>query len=296
MVAYPQVFPLEVINWTTRHTDTYPEIDPTTQSNHSGKAVFITGASRGIGLATAISYAVAGVSHLGLGARGDLTPAHDAIVARLKALNRPLPAILLVRLDVASEQSVESAAQKVASSWGRLDLLVNNAARLDAFAPVVDSTVDSWWGQFEVNVRGIFLTTRAFIPLLLRGGDKTIVNTSSIGAHLVMHGASSYQSGKLTLLRYGEFLMHEYGEQGLLVYGVHPGNVETDMADPMTDEFKTYLTDTVELPADSLVYLTQEKRDWLAGRYVDLTWDMPKFLARKDEIVTGDKLKVRLVI
>jgi NAD(P)-dependent dehydrogenase (short-subunit alcohol dehydrogenase family) len=132
----------------------------------------------------------------------------------------------------------------VQDEWGHLDLLVNNAARIDSFAPVLESSTDSWWGQYEVNVRGIFFTIRAFIPLLLKGGDKTIVNTSCIGAPFVMHGASSYQTGKLTLLRYGEFLMHEYGEQGLLAYSIHPGNVMTDMSDYMTEDFKTYITVT----------------------------------------------------
>jgi hypothetical protein len=48
--------------------------------------------------------------------------------------------------------------------------------------------------------------------------------------------------------------------------------------------------------ADSLVFLTQEKRDWLAGRYISLNWDMPTFLSKEDEVVKGDKLKMRLVV
>ncbi len=56
------------------------------------------------------------------------------------------------------------------------------------------------------------------------------------------------------------------------------------------------LKDTPELAADTMVFLTQEKRDWLAGRFVSVAWDMPEFLAMKSEIVEGDKLKVRLVV
>jgi hypothetical protein len=54
--------------------------------------------------------------------------------------------------------------------------------------------------------------------------------------------------------------------------------------------------DTAELSADTIVFLVREKRDWLAGRYVNCTWDMPELMAQKEEIVNGDKLKVRLVI
>ncbi len=56
------------------------------------------------------------------------------------------------------------------------------------------------------------------------------------------------------------------------------------------------LIDTPELGADAMVFLTQEKREWLAGRYVSLNWDMPTFLSKEEEIVKGDKLKMRLVI
>lgn len=56
------------------------------------------------------------------------------------------------------------------------------------------------------------------------------------------------------------------------------------------------LTDKPEVAGDTIVYLTQEKRDWLAGRYISCTWDMPEFLAKKDEIVSGDKLKVRMAV
>jgi hypothetical protein len=56
------------------------------------------------------------------------------------------------------------------------------------------------------------------------------------------------------------------------------------------------LVDTPELAADSLVFLTQERRPWLAGRYLSLNWDIPKLLSMKDDIVKGDKLKMRLVV
>ena len=55
-------------------------------------------------------------------------------------------------------------------------------------------------------------------------------------------------------------------------------------------------TDTPELAADIIVWLTQERKDWLAGRYLSASWDMPEVMARKDEIVQGDKLKVKLVL
>ena len=56
------------------------------------------------------------------------------------------------------------------------------------------------------------------------------------------------------------------------------------------------MTSEVSLPADALVWMTHQRRDWLAGRYVDLSWDMPELMSREEEIVKGDKLKVKLVV
>ena len=61
-------------------------------------------------------------------------------------------------------------------------------------------------------------------------------------------------------------------------------------------KFRAVFIDTPELAADSVVFLASERRDWLAGRYISATWDMPQLMAMKDEIVKADKLKVRLVV
>lgn len=66
---------------------------------------------------------------------------------------------------------------------------------------------------------------------------------------------------------------------------------------PFLGQFLTALvmTDTLELCGDTVVYLTSEKRDWLSGRYINVTWDMPELMAQREKIVAGDKLKIRLV-
>ena len=76
-------------------------------------------------------------------------------------------------------------------------------------------------------LKGVFDLTRVFIPLLLKGGDKTIINVSSIGAHVVFPGASDYQPAKLALCRFAEFVSVEYADQGLLDYSIHPGGGES---------------------------------------------------------------------
>lgn len=74
---------------------------------------------------------------------------------------------------------------------------------------------------------------------MLKGGDKQIINVSSVGAHLTGRGLSSYQTSKLALLRFTEFIVAEYGEQGILAFCIHPGNI------PGTDIFPGGVPDTI---------------------------------------------------
>lgn len=80
------------------------------------------------------------------------------------------------------------------------------------------------------NIYGTYLMTRSFLPLLLQGSGKTIINLTSIAAHFLVNGASAYSTGKLAMLRFCEFTNVEYGAQGILAYTVHPGGVATELA------------------------------------------------------------------
>ncbi|KAI0889384.1 NAD(P)-binding protein [Annulohypoxylon maeteangense] len=279
------------------HSDTYPAID-SAKANFNGKAVFISGASRGLGRAMAISFAKAGASMIAIGARSDLSTTAKEMKAAVASVGKPEPRILLVKFDVSDRKSVDEAADQVKKSFGHIDIVINNAGVL-YISPIVDSDPDEWSKVFQINLVGPYLVARAFIPLLLEGSDKTIITVSSVGAHLKSPGLSAYQTSKLAVIRLTEFIATEYGNKGVLAYSIHPGNIPTNMLGDLESApavLKPVFVDTAELSADSLVYLTSQKRDWLAGRYINVTWDLPELMEKEDEIVKGDKLKVRLVI
>ncbi|KAL4961559.1 SDR family NAD(P)-dependent oxidoreductase [Aspergillus stella-maris] len=281
-----------------RHTDTYPTIDPS-KKDLTGKYVFITGASKGIGRATALAYARAGCAGIGIGARTDLSEVSSAIAQAATDAGRPAPQVTTVSLDVTDRASVFAAAETIASSFPRLDILINNAGYLEIRAPIAETDPDEWLKTWTVNTTGVYLITRAFLPQILdpnRPGLRTIVNLSSIGAHLIAPGASAYQTSKLAVLRFTEFLNADHAKDGLVAYAVHPGGVLTDMGRRLPTDRHAFLTETPELCADSLVFLTETRREWLAGRYISVTWDMEELLEREEEIVSGDKLRVRMVI
>ncbi|KJX94851.1 nad-p-binding protein [Zymoseptoria brevis] len=280
----------------TLRADTYDFINPT-QFDLKDKAVFVSGASKGIGRATAISFAKAGASKIAVAARGSTQDVHEALLTAASKAGRAPPQILSLKLDVTNDKSVAAAAEQIESTFGRLDICINNAAYGETFKNIAESSVDDWWRGWEVNVKGTYLVTRALLPLLLNSenGLKTIVNVSSLGAHVIMPGGSGYPAGKLAVLRLAESLCVEYGEKGLIAFGIHPGSVMTDLASSaLPKEMHHMLNDTPELASDTMVWLTALRREWLRGRYVNCNWDMKQLLEKRKKIEHGDLLKVRM--
>ncbi|KAK7906582.1 NAD-P-binding protein [Apiospora marii] len=308
MSSYPPQAPENGANFTAKiHTEPYPYIS---QSQHAGHNVLITGGARGIGRALALAFARAGaagivVADLSEEAFGNLA---SDLLGAAKSRGYDYPQIILHQLDVADEGSVKKCAALVAEEFrGRLDVLVNNAGYMTPARPVPESDSEAWWRTFEVNLKGPYLMSKYFVPLLLdgaassscggQGGGGQMININSVAAHNLRPQASAYGTSKLAALKLTEFLMVEAGQQGLLAYSVHPGGVLTDLArDGMPAETLAGLGDRPELVAETVAWLTSERREWLAGRYVSATWDMEELVRREGEIVEGDKLKVRLVV
>jgi NAD(P)-dependent dehydrogenase (short-subunit alcohol dehydrogenase family) len=301
------------------HNDIYPSINPSiTESLHQpGKVVLITGAGRGIGRATALQYAHARVSCIILCAR--TSEQLDEVSRAIGNINSEIK-VIKSSIDVSNEVAVKKLAKEVSESIGRLDILVNNAGAAEPWVPISDSKPAEWWNTFEVNLKGPYLFLNAFLPLLVSTAAKEkttvdVVNMASIGAHVVRASASAYQTTKLALCRLTEFVHVEYGDQGVNAVAVNPGGVPTQLATgievirPCTSHAATHverlstltilnlvLNDTPELSGGFLVWLTAGARTWLGGRYVAAPWDVDVLEKMKDEIVSGDKLKVKLVI
>ncbi|KIK71673.1 hypothetical protein GYMLUDRAFT_211961 [Collybiopsis luxurians FD-317 M1] len=281
---------------TIRH-NTYDTISPL-NADLSGKFVLVTGASKGIGRAISVAYAQAGVSGLALTARN-----MSGLEATRKAcLEAQHPGqhlqVLLLSTDVTDTAGVHSALEQVKDTFQRLDIVVNNAGIMDDFYNIGDVDPNEWWDIWTVNVKGLFNVTRAALPLLISSanGLKTIVNLTTHAAHFLEPGVSAYQTSKLAILRLSELIVAEYEEKNILCYAIHPGSIATDMAARLPEHYMIFLEDTPELAAHSIVFYTKERRDWLAGRYISAQWDVNDLLAKKGEIIAGDKLKVRMVV
>ncbi|KAL8805458.1 MAG: hypothetical protein Q9223_000902 [Gallowayella weberi] len=284
----------------TLRSDTYPAIDPS-QLDLSGKYVFLSGASKGVGRAAAFSFVRAGVAAIAIAARSDLSLLEQELKEVGAAAGRKdTPYIKTIALDISDPQSIEKAAHETSQAFeGKLDILINNAGTMEEFKSTLEGDPDQWWNTWTINIRGTFLLTRTLLPLLLQGDaqmDKQIVMLTSIGAFMPAPGGSAYQMSKLALLRYAEYLNLEYGAQGIVAYALHPGAIPTDLGLTMPKFLHAKLIDKPDLAADTIVYLVSEKREWLRGRYISCTWDMTEFLQKREEIVSGDKLKLKLAL
>ena len=179
-----------------RH-DTYSAINPA-GADLSGKVVLITGASKGMGKAMALTIAQSGVRGLVLCARSSLSSVKEACLS----LRRPSHSlqVLTTQVDVTNSDQVVALANEVEATFQRLDIVINNAGYLNTTLKFPDSNPDDWWRVWEVNIRGTYNVSRAFLPLLIKcDGDKTILNVTSVAALLQHPGFSAYSVRALGL-------------------------------------------------------------------------------------------------
>lgn len=230
------------------HNDIYKSIDvtKTTTLQQPGKVVLITGAGRGIGRSMALQYALAGVATLILCAR--TASELDEVEARIQETNSRVT-VKKETLDVTNSAAVQALAQSVEQTFGRLDVLINNAGLSRPWEPIGETDPADYWQVLEVNLHGPLLLTHAFLPLLVKTAEAqkahvNVINVTSIGAVTVSSGGSSYTLAKLALQKLSEFVGLEYGEKGINVVGIHPGGVVTKLANNVKEikdcEFLTH--------------------------------------------------------
>jgi 3-oxoacyl-[acyl-carrier protein] reductase len=189
----------------------------------NGKAAIITGASRGIGAATAHELANHGVSVI-LAAR--TLSETEAIAAKIQASGGKA---IAVQCDVSNYDDVSAAVSKCISEFGQLDILVNNAGVIEPIARIADSDPQQWDQVVDINVKGVYHGLRAAIPVMESQGSGVIVNLSSGAAGGALEGWSHYCSTKAAVLSLTKCADKECRENGIRVVGLSPGTVATDM-------------------------------------------------------------------
>jgi 3-oxoacyl-[acyl-carrier protein] reductase len=182
----------------------------------------VTGATHGIGLATAFALGRAGY-RVGVCAR---TAAKvESLVAELRAADIEAAGRAA---DVADPGQVTSLVEHVSQALGEIGVLVNNAGVLIA-RPIEELTLEDWDATMATNLRGLFLMTRAVLPPMRARGHGDIVNVASLAARNGFAGGSAYVASKHAVLGFGRALMLELRKEGIRVITVCPGSVDTGM-------------------------------------------------------------------
>jgi 3-oxoacyl-[acyl-carrier protein] reductase len=189
----------------------------------SGRVALVTGASRGIGAATAVALARRGIAPV-LAVRS--AAAAEATARAVRELGEPCR---IEVCDVADHAAVRRSVENTLQAWGRLDIVVNNAAQIDPIGHLADTDPAEWARAFAVNVVGAYHVIHAALPALMAGGAGAVINLSSGAAHAPREGWSAYCSTKAALFMLTRSVANEYGDQGIAAFGVQPGLVDTDM-------------------------------------------------------------------
>lgn len=188
-----------------------------------GKAAVVTGASKGIGAATAEELAQQGVAVV-LAARSE--GAIKELAAKIEKDGGKAKAIAC---DVANYDDVAAAVELCKSTYGSLDILVNNAGVIDPIARLAESEPAGWGQAIDINVKGVYHGLRAAIPVMEAQGGGVIVNVSSGAATSALEGWSHYCASKAAALMLTRCADKEYRDKGIRVVGMSPGTVATDM-------------------------------------------------------------------
>jgi clavulanate-9-aldehyde reducatase len=187
-----------------------------------GKTAAITGASSGIGEATALALAGAGAS-VAIGARR--ADRLEALAERISGSGgRALP----IEVDVSDEESANAFVTRAASKLGSLDILVNNAGVM-LLGPVAGAPTDQWRTMVNVNLLGLLYCTHAALPIMGEQGSGHIVNISSVAGRSANAGSAVYNLTKFGVGAFSEGLRQEVTALGIRTTVIEPGFVDTEL-------------------------------------------------------------------
>lgn len=232
-----------------------------------GKVAIVTGAANGIGWETVKLFAHEGAK----------VAVADYQVQEAEAKIRTLSSdyggkVVVFRVDVTDRSSVDEMVQAVIDTFGKIDILINNAG-ITRDAMLSKMTKEDFQCVLEVNLNGVFHCTQSVLPHLLENGSGRIINTSSVSGVYGNVGQTNYAASKSALIGLTKTWGKELGRKGITVNAVAPGFIETSMVESVPEKVINQLKQTIPLQrlgkpediANAYLYLASDEANYVNG-------------------------------
>ncbi len=239
------------------------------------KVALVTGASQGIGRATSIFLAEAGAK-IGVAARN--VEKLSSLVAEIESAGAEA---LAVRMDVADAAQVKSGFQQLLAKFGRLDILVNNAAiTRDTLA--LRMKLDDWDAVLRTNLTGAHLCTQQALGAMLKQRSGRIINITSVVAETGNAGQSNYVASKAGLIGLTRAIAVEVASRNITVNAIAPGFIETPMTDVLSTDLKEKMKSLIPLGrfgsdrdvAAAIAFLASDEAGYITGQVLNVNGGM----------------------
>lgn len=235
----------------------------------SGRTAVVTGAARGIGRAVALKFAMEGARVVALDInREELTRLEGELAQYTNET-------LCLECDISDEARVAQVAKQALEKFGRVDILVNNAAIWKYHASFMDVPTDMWKKFFDINVMGTMYVTRAFLGNMVDNGYGRIINVASVAGVYGLNTMAPYSASKAAVIAMTKSLAKEVVKKGVLVNSVSPGSVS-----PGEDlDYNSYIesplpfmgrTGTDMENANLICFLASDEASYIAGENIQI--------------------------
>ena len=209
--------------------------------NLTGKVALVTGASRGIGQATAIDLAKAGADIV-VNFIGNEAVAQETVEA-IEALGRKA---IKIKADVGNAEDVQAMVDEAVAAFGHIDILVNNAG-ITRDGLLIRMKDSDWDDVLNINLKGVYLVTKAVAKLMVKQRAGRIINMTSVSGVTGNVGQANYAAAKAGVIGFTKTCAKELAARGITVNAVAPGFIETAMTDVLPEKIKEGIAATVPL-------------------------------------------------
>ena len=232
----------------------------------TGKIALVTGSGRGIGKAIAQKLSEIGATIV----INDVSDSAELTAQEIRASGK---ASLFIKGSVSSSQEVNSMMEKIISTFGRIDILVNNAG-ITRDQLTLRMTDEEWDAVMAVNLKGVFLCTRAALKYMMKQRGGRIINISSISGITGNPGQVNYCAAKAGIIGITKTVSKEMASRGITVNAIAPGFIETDMTQKLSDKLKEEFSRRIPAGyfgtprdvAEAVAFLTSDEARYITGQ------------------------------